>query len=220
MKKSVCLLLLILIICLFTGCQNLDEKSYLAYNEAIFYERIDDNYYYKDFWFPLSNDTFDDVGYYTTDAKSINKGHKKNIKVFKDPDLEMFVLSSDFWGEFLYKNTNYDLPTYKDSNLIEKIIICDNNDKTWKENYDNNQFISITSQEQIKEIVDVITSVQNGEYKTDKLNYSISGKEIGIKFKNINAIYYLGMECTVDDRCYFYDPTGESVSYLIPNVFE
>lgn len=212
MKKNIILIIsaLLVFIFVFSGCSNDNPKPlYIYYNDSLYTSFIDSDYTYSSLWFPLIETDIEDEAYFcevNESTEKIVKSHKVSIKKFSDPSLNMFIVNRDFWGDFLNCKTDYNLPTINDGE-IEALIIKIDAGSEWTDEY-NNKKCKIIDDEIIGAFVDNISNINSTNDKFDTLS---SAYEVGIKYKNINAVYYLGMLSS--DAKYFYRAD------LVPNTY-
>lgn len=226
MKKSIKIISSVLIIAIiafnFSGCinNNLNEKFLLYYNDKYYDSYVSEDYSYNSFWYPLSEaDITDNASFcnYNNDVDKNGKRNKVEIKIFSDPELNMFISHTDFWGDWLYCDTNYKFPSLSAEN-IEKIAIKKfSTDKDWVDYYKSDDCIIIQDENDIDSIISSLNSVKkSNKIKSYNMNEVYNQAEICIKFKGINALYYIGIVAYADNNVVFYNShKTQSRFYLI-----
>ena len=121
----------------------------------------------------------------------------------------MFVCVSDFNGEWLYLDTQYTLPSVSGENIEEAVIIGDSSESP-AELYNQNRFISIRDADKIACVAEKFNELNGGgETKAYEFKEIENPSELYIKFKDINALYYLGLVGKADLNTVFYNAHGK-----------
>lgn len=226
MKKCIKIISSVLIISVitftFSGCVNTNSnEAFLIYYDDKYYTSSVSKYYtYNSFWYPLEKTNVTDTAFVCNEDDDINELDKSNeIKIsrFSDKELSMFILYTDFWDDWLYCDTSYEFPTLSSENIESIVIRKYSEDKEWIDYYNDRDCITINTE---KDIDSVISSINNIEKSKNNKTYSINEvtnqAEICVKYKGINALYYLGIIAYVDNNVVFYDAHEiQSSFYLI-----
>lgn len=226
MKKSIKIISSVLIISVITftlsGCVNTnsDEDFLIYYDDKYYTSSISKYYSYNSFWYPLEKTDITDTAFICNEGDDINKLDKSNkIKIsrFSDKELSMFILYSDFWDDWLYCDTSYELPILSLENIESIVIRKFSEDKEWIDYYNESDCITIKAEKDIDSVISSINSIKKSkETKSYSMNEVTNQAEICVKFKGINALYYLGIIAYVDNNVVFYDAHEfQSSFYLI-----
>lgn len=226
MKKYIKILSFFMIVSIialyFSGCINTNsDEDFLIYYDGRYYNScISDDYTYNSFWYPLSKVDITDTAFFCNkddDVDSISKGNKVEIKKFSDEELDMFIIHTDFWDDWLYCDTNYEFPSLSADNIDVISLKKFSKDKDWVDYYYSDDCITIQNKYDIENIINNLNNL-NKSSKSQSYNlYEVNNQaEICVKFKGINALYYLGIVAYVNDNVVFYDAhTKQSLFYLL-----
>ncbi len=213
MKKRFTACVLGIVILILSGCSAQSvEKPLVLYNGRYYNSYISEDYTYSSFWYPLNEADITDTAYYCgkgEDTEKLGKDDETPIKRFSDKGLKMFVCVSDFNGEWLYLDTQYTLPSVSGENIEEAVIIGDSSESP-AELYNQNRCISIRDADKIACVAERFNELNGGgEPKAYEFKEIENPAELYIKFKDINALYYLCLVGKADLNTVFYNAHGK-----------
>lgn len=224
MKKKIIssILMIAIIVFSFSGCinTNLDENLLIYYDGKYYDSFISSADTYNSFWYPLSEPDITDKAFTCNKDDNIDNFGKKNevkIEKFSDEELDMFISHTDFWDDWLFCDTNYKFPSLSAEN-IEKIALKKfTEDKDWVDYYKSDSCITIQNENDIDSIINSLNNIEkSSKLKSYNMNEVNNQAEICVKFKGINALYYLGIIAHADNNVVFYNAhTTQSLFYLI-----
>lgn len=220
MKKSFTACILLIAIIMLSGCvPKSEENTLIYYNGKYFDSFISEDYTYNSFWTALSTADIEDKAYlcnYSEDTSKFGKKDETEIKRFSDKKLSMFILKADSFGEWLYLDTEYSLPSISSEN-IEEIIIKNNHEENLTDYYKSDSCVPIQDRGKITAIAEKLNEMEDLKgIKSYELKYIENPMEMYLKFKDINALYYVGMISKVNGNTVFYNAhKKQSAFYLM-----
>lgn len=223
MTKTITLFsIIIMIVSLFNSCaKNASDEDLLIYYDNKYYNSsISNDYTYNSFWYPLSDADIIDTAYACNKEDDVNKLGKKDkveIKKYSDEELNMFILHTDFWDDWLFCDENYKFPSLSAENIEAIALKKFSEDKEWADYYNSDDCITIQNNDEIYSIINSLTNInKSSESQSFNMNEVSEESEICVKFKGINALYYLGIVAYANENVVFYDAhTKQSIFYLL-----
>ena len=165
------------------------ENTYISFNGNLYSYKTDKNEKYTSQWYPQSRADLSADAYSVTKSDlSENEKNKVRIQYYSDKDLYMFIE----YEEELYCLDGYDLPNYLTNSDIEEIIVTD---KLGYSETSVTEYMRIKNKSDIDIITEEFRNIHNNpqDYKKVDLDNLVVFADIGIKFKQLNAVYYCGM---------------------------
>lgn len=196
---------------------NSDEKYLIYYNDNYYDSYISKEYTYNSFWYPLCEADITDKAFICNRNDNINELGNENeveIKKFSDEELSMFILYTDFWRDWLYCNTNYKIPEFTEDNIEEIVLKKGNETRKWIDYYNSNSYIAFQEQNDINSVLNGLNNMKTQEksYDFGEVQNKI---EICVKFKDVNALYYIGIVAFVDNNVVFYNSHEKINSFYL-----
>lgn len=205
----------------FHGCINMnsDKKLLIYYDGQYYNSSISNDYAYNSFWYPLKEATISDKAFTCNENDDVDKLDKRNeieIKKFSDEELNMFISYTDFWDDWLFADTNYKFPSLSSDN-IEMIALKNfSQDKEWIDYYYSDDCVVIQNKNDIENIINTLNNLdKSNNAQSYNMNEVNNQAEICVKFKEINALYYLGIIAYADDNVVFYNSHGKINSFYL-----
>lgn len=232
MKKVISAVMILSILLCFNGCEisDLDEEPLIYYNGKFYDNPIaSSGSRANTFWLPLSTADIEDTGYFcyeNDDVTKLRNRDKVKIKRFSDEELSMFITFTDFWDEWLYLDTSYEMPSFSAEDIEEFVLKRLSDDAV--ESYKKGRCIIIQDEDDIENIVNSLLSIDRSKNAKSYRAYEVHGSmDFYVKYKGINALYDFGIVGYAEKNLVFTNThiDIEGIHYVVydkdtPNPFD